>query len=416
MNQTRASVRFILHPSSFVLSLAGLSMWLSWLWLGYVLLVLFILGSAVGSFLNVCIARLPRGMSLLRPGSHCFACKHPIALRHNLPLLSYWLLGGRCRYCGATFSVRYFCVELFAGLASAGLFVLFLGLDALRFLPPGMTGFDYLESGRLPQHGALLFGFAVLQFFFLLVAGLCNLENGRVPASVLVLGLAVAFTTAALCPWPWPHSTPQAVRSQSDIPWPPDRRTVPLPGLPRGPMPRTESWSGASISPQTGLQPWPVWGPLPDALDAAGWPLGVATTLAGLVVGACLGLLLRLLPGSPPSSGDAALFALAGSFTAWQPITCAFLAVGLVASLGRLCRFAPASSDSLQRLALGLFPLAAWLGWPWVAGFLYRFFFRPEAPALVALLCLAGLAAGWRHPVREPEPGPQPSETPAATV
>jgi prepilin signal peptidase PulO-like enzyme (type II secretory pathway) len=394
-------------------------MWFAWLWLGYVLLVLFILGSAVGSFLNVCIARLPRGMSLIRPGSHCFACKHPIALRDNLPLLSYWLLGGRCRHCGATFSVRYFCVELFTGLAVVGLFVLFIGLDALRYLPPGVTGFDYLESGRLPEHGALLVGVAVLQFFFLLVAGLCNLENGRVPASVLVLGVGIALTASILCPWPWPHAPARAVQSQGTISQPPWRRIACLPGAPRGPMDPGAPWSDASTSPQTGLQPWPVWGPLPDALEAGSRPLGVLTTLAGAIAGGCLGLLLRVVPGAPSSGraascrGDAALLALAGSFTGWQPITCAFLGVALVAVLGWLCRLS-AQAAFMQRLALGLFPLEVWLGWPWVAGFLYRVFFRPEAPALVALLCLAGLAAVWRRPVRETGPEPPPSETPAA--
>lgn len=68
-------------------------------------------GLCLGSFLNVCIWRLPRGQSLLRPGSHCPHCRHPIAFYDNLPLLSWALLGGRCRYCRRPIPLRYPLVE-----------------------------------------------------------------------------------------------------------------------------------------------------------------------------------------------------------------------------------------------------------------------------------------------------------------
>ena len=69
----------------------------------------------VGSLLNVCILRLPRGRSLLWPGSTCGACFQRIPWRDNIPLVSYWLLRGRCGTCGAGFSSLYFWIELLDG-------------------------------------------------------------------------------------------------------------------------------------------------------------------------------------------------------------------------------------------------------------------------------------------------------------
>jgi leader peptidase (prepilin peptidase)/N-methyltransferase len=69
-------------------------------------------GALWGSFFNVVIERLPRGESLLRPGSHCMSCGEPVRIYDNVPILSYLLLRGRCRHCGAGYSARYLLVEL----------------------------------------------------------------------------------------------------------------------------------------------------------------------------------------------------------------------------------------------------------------------------------------------------------------
>ncbi len=69
-------------------------------------------GACVGSFLNVCIYRLPREESVLFPGSHCRSCAAPLAWYDTIPLFTYVVRRGRCRVCGADFSVRYFWVEL----------------------------------------------------------------------------------------------------------------------------------------------------------------------------------------------------------------------------------------------------------------------------------------------------------------
>ena len=74
-------------------------------------LVVGTLGALIGSFLNVCIFRLPRGESIVWPGSHCPSCDHPIEFYDNIPLLSYLWLVGRCRACRTPISTRYPLVE-----------------------------------------------------------------------------------------------------------------------------------------------------------------------------------------------------------------------------------------------------------------------------------------------------------------
>lgn len=75
-----------------------------------------VFGLLIGSFLNVCIHRWPRGRSVVKPRSHCVRCRKPIAWRDNIPVVSYILLRGRCRHCGRHISLRYPVVELLTGL------------------------------------------------------------------------------------------------------------------------------------------------------------------------------------------------------------------------------------------------------------------------------------------------------------
>ncbi len=80
------------------------------------LLLYFIYGLIIGSFLNVCIYRLPMGLNLSYPRSHCPKCQHVLGAKDLIPLLSYLTVKGKCRYCGEPISIRYFLIELLSGL------------------------------------------------------------------------------------------------------------------------------------------------------------------------------------------------------------------------------------------------------------------------------------------------------------
>lgn len=92
----------------------------------------FVFGAAIGSFLNVCIFRLPAKTSLVKPNSRCPHCHHPIRFYDNIPIISFFLLQGRCRDCDTPISWRYPLVELVTAVLALLLFIKF-GLS-LKFL------------------------------------------------------------------------------------------------------------------------------------------------------------------------------------------------------------------------------------------------------------------------------------------
>jgi leader peptidase (prepilin peptidase)/N-methyltransferase len=99
----------------------------------YVLTIAFLVGACVGSFLNVCIARWPRDLSVVRPGSRCPSCGHRLRWFENVPLVSWIVLRGRCRCCREPISIQYPAVELAVALGWVVAFSHFgLGLEALR--------------------------------------------------------------------------------------------------------------------------------------------------------------------------------------------------------------------------------------------------------------------------------------------
>ena len=115
-----------------------------------------LLGLLIGSFLNVCIYRMPRDLSIVRPRSFCPACEKPIAWFDNVPLASYLMLGGRCRKCGARIAIRYPIVELLTGILFAvSVAKLGVGLPALKWCLFGalmvVLAFADLEERILPE-------------------------------------------------------------------------------------------------------------------------------------------------------------------------------------------------------------------------------------------------------------------------
>jgi len=134
---------------------------------------IFVLGLAFGSFLNVCIYRLPLGISVITPRSACPKCKQPIALYDNMPVLSWLILRGRCRHCKTGISPRYLVIELLTGLLFVGCYWYFgLTLSTLKYCTFGflLLGliFTDAETKLLPDKLTLT-GLALGVLFSLIV-------------------------------------------------------------------------------------------------------------------------------------------------------------------------------------------------------------------------------------------------------
>jgi leader peptidase (prepilin peptidase) / N-methyltransferase len=138
------------------------------------LTILILLGLAVGSFLNVCIHRLPRGESLALPPSRCPACEYRLRWFDNLPVVSYALLAGRCRKCRSPISIRYPLVEL----ATMALFV----------IHGEVFGWSALLVPRL------LFACAMIVLFAI------DLEHHLLPNVITLPAIAIGLISSAVLP------------------------------------------------------------------------------------------------------------------------------------------------------------------------------------------------------------------------
>jgi leader peptidase (prepilin peptidase) / N-methyltransferase len=138
--------------------------------------VFFGFGSLVGSFLNVCIYRMPLGLSVVSPPSHCPHCKYSIPWYLNVPLLTWTMLRGQCKSCGAPISPRYFGVELLTAVA-------FLGC--------------WLSFGHQSAWLALVYG---LFLSGLIVATFIDFEHFIIPDEITIGGMVVGFICSMLFP------------------------------------------------------------------------------------------------------------------------------------------------------------------------------------------------------------------------
>ena len=254
----------------------------------------FILGVSIGSLLNVCIARLPLEKSIVWPSSRCGTCFQPIRWFDNIPLISYWLLRGRCRNCGARFSIRYFLVELGTGLGFAGLFYLEIVAN-IHDLPFFRNQEWNIRAGWVPWQAWVFFGQHAMLLSLLIVAAACDLNGRVIPLSVTMFGTGIGLLMAVLFPWPWPN-------------------TVDMPGIM---LPPQADW--CLVPPGRGLYPWPVWGPPPAWMPGGSHLLGLATGLAGILVGTWMlrgvrAVFTRGLGQEALGLGDADLMMMAGTF------------------------------------------------------------------------------------------------------
>lgn len=134
----------------------------------------FVFGAVVGSFLNVCIYRMPQGLSIVRPGSRCGSCGQPVRWFDNIPLLSWLWLQGRCRHCKAVFSIRYLLVELLTGVICTAL-----------FLKLGLT---------------LSFAFSFCFCAALIVVTFIDFDHQIIPDEITLPGMVMGFAASFILP------------------------------------------------------------------------------------------------------------------------------------------------------------------------------------------------------------------------
>jgi leader peptidase (prepilin peptidase)/N-methyltransferase len=139
---------------------------------------IFILGMIVGSFLSVCIYRIPEKISLLRPGSLCIHCNTAIAWYDNIPVFSYLLLKGRCRHCGHNISIRYPIVEIITG-----------------------SVFWLLFHNIFIVNGESLYTYSLYTIFccLLIICSFIDLKLHIIPNEITYTGLILAPVASLLC-------------------------------------------------------------------------------------------------------------------------------------------------------------------------------------------------------------------------
>jgi len=145
-----------------------------WIWFIFV----FAFGCCVGSFLNVVIYRLPRDKSLITPGSSCPACGERIHFYDNIPLLSWLLLGAKCRHCKAHISARYFVIELLTAMVFLGLFILYFDTDLRDGLRPFLGGGWFIYLISIVLLGAFIAASAIDLEYWVIPLSICWLVTG----------------------------------------------------------------------------------------------------------------------------------------------------------------------------------------------------------------------------------------------
>ncbi len=139
---------------------------------------IFILGMIIGSFLNVCIYRIPKKISLLRPGSSCIHCNTTIAWYDNIPVFSYLFLKGKCRHCGHNISIRYPVVEIITG-----------------------SIFWLLFHNIFIVNGESLYTYSLYAIFccLLIICSFIDLKLHIIPNEITYTGLILAPVASLLC-------------------------------------------------------------------------------------------------------------------------------------------------------------------------------------------------------------------------
>ncbi len=155
-----------------------------WIWLPFV----FAWGSCIGSFLNVVIYRLPLDKSIVNPPSACPKCGKHIRFYDNIPLVSWLLLGRKCRFCKTPISPRYFVIELLTGLLFLGLFFLYFDTNFISSIPPLLKG------------GWLIYLAHIILLSSFIAASAIDLELWIIPLSICWLVTVAGFIISTIAP------------------------------------------------------------------------------------------------------------------------------------------------------------------------------------------------------------------------
>lgn len=270
----------------------------------------FALGAAMGSFLNVVAWRMPRGVSLVKRGSHCPYCDSPIPASDNVPVLGWLWLGGRCRTCRMPIAPRYVLVEVAAGFVFLALAVAELLLAGRNL--PSRTANPYLGTGwtnwLLQWDLIRIYVYHCTLMSVLLTCALIKIDRTPLPGKLIIFALIVGFGLPAV----WPDVHP--------VPW---------------------------------TAPRPAW------LAAVPGINRVDTSLVGLAAGAALGAVLSLAQrGASRARGDrpeaAIVLALPGLYLGWQAALSIAVLAAAFALLNALIRRIAGRSSAM--------PLAIWIG------------------------------------------------------
>ncbi|MEI6807447.1 MAG: prepilin peptidase [bacterium] len=152
----------------------------------YMSVMVFVLGACIGSFLNVCIYRIPQGESIVTPRSHCTHCLKTIAWYDNIPMLSFVILRGQCRHCGERFSGRYAFVEV---LTACLFFLVWLKLG-MEPRPLGIVA--TMTPWVVPIYWLCVFGLALGTFV--------DFDHMIIPDRVTIGGTILGIVFSALVP------------------------------------------------------------------------------------------------------------------------------------------------------------------------------------------------------------------------
>jgi len=155
-----------------------------WFWITFT----FAFGCCIGSFLNVVIYRLPREKSLVKPPSACPACGRHIQFYDNIPLISYLMLGRKCRYCKAPISPRYFVIELLTGLMFVFTYYLFFRSNLRAGVPAFLSG------------GWLLYLVTIILLSVLIASSAIDIELWIIPLWLCWFATAVGIIGSAVVP------------------------------------------------------------------------------------------------------------------------------------------------------------------------------------------------------------------------